>query len=203
MERTNGIPTKKALTAVCLALVASAGWANDGHDLVRFQAALQATSSFVLATKGAPPPKGCEVSPGEQPAIGVLKVVGAGTSNLFLGPLYVEQRHCVRDDLTFFGGCFKLTKTPLPLTAAPCSSSNSLLEGRYFGRIVPTFNSKFPPPLPLGTWLIEGNVCVLKVRGRTVNDCKHPRTDYEPATGISYQDTGVATIFLDQLIRFK
>jgi hypothetical protein len=204
MEKINGVLlVERALTAVLLVLVAGAGSANDGHNLVRFQATLQATSSFVPVREGEPPPEGCEVSRGEQPAIGVLKVVGAGTSNLFLGPVYVEQKHCVRADGTFFAGCFKLTSTPLPLTAAPCSSRYPLLEGKYFGELVPTFNSKFPPPAPLGTWLIEGKVCIVKVRGRKVNNCSHHGRDYEPAAGISYQDTGAAMIFLDQVIRSK
>jgi hypothetical protein len=203
MEKINRVLLReRAVTAVLLVLVSSAGSANDGHDLVRFQATLQTTSLFVPTAEGQPPPAGCEVSRGE-PVIGVLNVVGAGTSNLFLGQLYVQQRHCVRRDLTFFGGCFKLTKTLPPLTASPCSSGDSLLEGRYFGGLERTFNSKFPPPPPLGTWLIKGNVCILKVRGHTVNDCSQPPRRYEAASGISYQDTGAATIFLDQVIRFK
>ena len=65
MERTNGIPTKKALTAVSLALVTSAGWANDGRDVVRFQGTLQATSKVAF------PPDGRCKGP-------TLKAVGAG-----------------------------------------------------------------------------------------------------------------------------
>ncbi|MFO1204417.1 MAG: hypothetical protein U1E63_01435 [Burkholderiales bacterium] len=191
------------LLPASLALVAGAGWAHDGREPIRFQATLQATSTFVQAPEGGTPPKGCEVSRGEQPAIGVLKVVGAGTTNLFVSPVYVEQQHCVRADGTFFAGCFKLTKTPLPLAAAPCSSSHPLVDGRYFGRLVPTFNSRFPPPAPLGVWLIAGNVCIVSVRGRAVSDCAQPPRHYEPASGITDLNTGAATVFLDQVIEFR
>jgi len=109
---------------------------------------------------------------------------------------------CYEGTLEFDQGCFKLTKTPL-LNDAPCSSKKPLLEGRYYGRLVPTFNSKFPPPALLGTWLIAGNVCILSAGGRAVSDCNQLTKNYEPATGISDQDTGAATIFLDQVIRFK
>jgi hypothetical protein len=190
-----------ALGFTSLMLTTSAGWAHDDREGVRFQATLQATTRLQT-----PPPTGrCPPA-----AIGLLKVVGAGNTNLF-GSVYFEQSHCVYGDPTSFNqfdhGCFKLTKAPLPFGAAPCSSIKPLLEGRYYGTLVPTFNSIYPSaasPAPLGAWLIAGNVCTVSAFGRPVSDCSQPPRNYEPvATGISYQDTGAATVFLDQVIRFK
>ena len=86
------------------------------------------------------------------------------------------------------GGVFKLT-----------NADGQTIQGRYFGQLVPTFNSIFPPPAPEGTWLINGNVCISGGSvGDIENDCAAHR--YEPARGITNLSTGDATIFLDQPI---
>jgi len=191
------------LPIVILMLANGVGWANDSREGLRFQATLQATSVAEIP----PPPGGCEVRRGEPPAVALLKVVGAGNTNLY-GSVYVEQAHCVFPE-KFDRGCFKLTKTPLPPNAAPCSSSKPLLEGRYFGTLFPTFNSTLPNqsnPSPGETWLIQGNVCIVSAGGRAVSDCSQTSKGYEPATGITTLTRGLdgpATIFLDQVIRFK
>ncbi len=167
-------------------LSASAGWAHDDHEGVRFQATLQTTSLLML-----PPVEQGRCADLPTPLVGLLKVVGAGDTNL-VGVVKDEQSHCVRADGTFDGGKFTLT-----------NPQGKKIEGRYFGGLVPTFNSKFPPPAPLGTWLIAGSVCIVSLGGRPVSDCSHPPANYEPATGITDLSTGAGTIFLDQFIRFK
>jgi hypothetical protein len=201
MERTNGIPTKKALTAVSLALVASAGWANDGRDAVRFQGTLHATTKVFL------PPHGRCKGP-------TLKAVGAGDTNLF-GSVYIEQSHCLGEDGKFFDGVFKFTKTS-PSATSPVKP---LIEGVYCGALVPTFNSTFlpatstTPPTPPGTWLVAGSVCITKtILGRVDSNCGRPTScspppkGYDVARGITNLTNGLdgpATIFIDQWIRFK
>lgn len=106
-----------------------------------------------------------------------------------LGPVIDEQSHCVREDGSFFGGVFKLT-----------NADGHTIQGRYFGKLEPTFNSIFPPPAPEGPWLINGNVCISGgSAGDIDNDCAVHR--YEPARGITNLSTGDATIFLDQTIK--
>ena len=202
MERTNDIPSKKALTAVCLALVASAGWANDGREL-RFQGTVQATSKIEL------PPAGehrCK-SKGHP----TLRAQGAGDTNLF-GSVYIEQSHCVGDRGAFTDGVFKLSRMPPPLPPA----HRALVEGVYCGTLVPTFNSTFlptTPPTPQGTWLIAGYVCIKKTTlGEVEGDCGQPAhcsaqsRRYQPARGITNVTIGLdgpATIFIDQVLRLK
>jgi hypothetical protein len=95
MERTNDILAKKTLTAVCLALVASAGWANDAHDAVRFVATFQ-TTSWVNPTS---PAGRCAAT-----AVPLLEAVGAGDTNL-LGVVFDKQSHCIgspdKDEIPF------------------------------------------------------------------------------------------------------
>lgn len=173
MTRTR-VATVTLSTAALLMLAASSGWANDGRNLVRFQATLQTTTRIVQ-----PPPGRCDDRPNLPPVVGLLEAVGAGDANL-LGPVFDEQSHCVRADGTFFGGQFTLT-----------NAKGKKLSGRYFGRLIPTFNSKVPPPPPpLGPWLIQGYVCI----GKADDNC------YQSARGITDLSTGVATIFLDQWI---
>lgn len=202
MERTNDIPTKKALTAVCLALLTSTGWANDGRDH-RFQATLQATSKIEL------PPAGenrCK-SKGQP----TLRAQGAGDTNLF-GSVYIEQSHCVGDRGAFTDGVFKLSKMPPPLSP----THRALVEGVYCGTLVPTFNSTFlpmTPPTPQGTWLIAGYVCIKNtIRGQVDGHCGRPADcsaqsqRHQPARGITNVTNGLdgpATIFLDQVLRLK
>lgn len=188
MERTNDIPSKKALTAVLLVLVASAGWANDAHDAVRFVATFQTTSWVNLTS----PAGRCAAT-----AVPLLEAVGAGDTNL-LGVVFDKQSHCVgrpdKDGIPFDSGEFTLT-----------SPQGKTVEGRYFGRLVPTFNSKFGPP-PSGNWQIKGYVCITKVAGRTVSDCSQPPKNYAPARGMSDlnpENGAPASIFIDQWIRFK
>jgi hypothetical protein len=184
MERTNDILAKKTLTAVCLALVTSAGWANDGHDLLRFQATLQTTSQFF------PGPAAQCTNPST--VLGLLKAVGPGDTNL-LGVVTDEQSHCVRKGTSFDGGKFTLT-----------NPQGKTIEGRYYGKIVKTFNSTQDDP-PLGVWQVEGNVCIVKVAGRVVSDCSHPSRNHYRANGIVNFDPTIgnpATIFIDQWIRF-
>src|SRR4030095_7200043 len=134
-----------------------------------------------------PPPGRCNDQAGHAQVVGLLQVVGAGDAT-FLGPVIVEQSHCVRADGSFFGGVFKLT-----------NADGQTIQGRYFGQLVPTFNSIFPPPAPEGPWLINGNVCISGGSvGDIKNDCAAHR--YEPARGITNLSTGDATIFLDQAI---
>ena len=104
------------------------------HERKRFRADLQTTSMLVE-----PPPGRCNDQAGHAQVVGLLQVVGAGDAT-FLGPVIVEQSHCVRADGSFFGGVFKLT-----------NADGQTIQGRYFGQLVPTFNSIFPPPAPEGT----------------------------------------------------
>jgi hypothetical protein len=174
-----------ALTFIGISLTVSSAIAMDGpvakgHERKRFRAFLQTTSRLVL-----PPPRRCSDQPGHSPVVGLLEVVGAGDAT-FLGPVVVEQSHCVRADGSFFGGVFRLT-----------NADGDTIRGRYFGHLEPTFNSTFPPPG--GPRLIHGNVCISGgSAGDIDNDCSAHH--YEPARGITNLSTGDATIFLDQRI---
>src|SRR5262249_639881 len=91
-----------AVTLICIDLTVSS-MATDGslaeaHERKRFRADLQTTSRLVE-----PPPGRCSDQPGLSPVVGLLEVVGAGDASL-LGPVVVEQSHCVRADGSFFGG---------------------------------------------------------------------------------------------------
>jgi hypothetical protein len=201
MERTSDLTTTKVLTAASLALVTSAGWANDGWDAVRFQGTLQATSKVFF------PPDGRCKGP-------TLKAVGAGDTNLF-GSVYIEQSHCLGENGQFFDGVFRFTKT-LP---SATSGIKPVIEGVYCGTLVPTFSSTFlpatstTPSTPQGTWLVAGHVCITKtILGRVEGDCRKPTScdrppkGYQPARGITNLTNGLdgpATIFIDQWIRFK
>jgi hypothetical protein len=169
-----------ALTFIGVSLPVSSAMA-EAHERKRFRADLQTTSRLVQ------PPVRCSDQPGLPPVVGLLEVVGAGDAT-FLGPVVVEQSHCVRQDGSFFRGVFKLT-----------NADGDTIRGRYFGHLEPTFNSTFPPPAPGGPWLINGNVCISGgSAGDIDNDCSAHR--YEPARGITNLSTGDATIFLDQTI---
>jgi hypothetical protein len=176
-----------ALTFIGISLTVSSAIAIDGpvakgHERKRFRAFLQTTSGLVQ-----PLPGRCNDKPGLPPVVGLLEVVGAGDAT-FLGPVVVEQSHCVRADGSFFGGVFKLT-----------NADGNTIRGRYFGHLEPTFNATFPPPAPAGHWLIIGNVCISGgSAGDIDNDCSAHH--YEPARGITNLSTGDATIFLDQTI---
>jgi hypothetical protein len=99
-----------------------------------------------------------------------------------------KQSHCVRADGSFFEGRFQLT-----------NAHGRTIRGRYFGRLEPTLNSTFPPPVPGGPWLINGNVCISGGNaGDIENDCAVNR--YQPARGITNLSTGDATIILNQSI---
>lgn len=176
------------LTFIGIGLNVSSAIATDdsrgeAHERKRFRADLQTTSTLV------PPPAGrCNDQAGRPQVVGLLQVVGAGDAT-FLGPVIDEQSHCVREDGSFFGGVFKLT-----------NADGHTIQGRYFGKLEPTFNSIFPPPTPEGPWLINGNVCISGgSAGDIDNDCAVHR--YEPARGITNLSTGDATIFLDQTIK--
>jgi hypothetical protein len=177
-----------ALTFIGISLTVSSAMAMDGrlaeaHERKRFRADLQTTSRLVQP----PPPGRCGDQPRLPPVVGLLEVVGAGDAT-FLGPVVVEQSHCVREDGSFFGGVFRLT-----------NADGRTIRGRYFGHLESTFNSTFPPPAPGGPWLINGNVCISGGSGGDIdNDCSVHR--YEPARGITNLSTGDATIFLDQTI---
>ena len=175
-----------AFTFIGISLTVSSmtidGSLAEAHERKRFRADLQTTSRLVE-----PPPRRCSDQPGLAPVVGLLEVVGAGDAT-FLGPVVVEQSHCVRADGSFFRGVFKLT-----------NADGETIRGRYFGHLEPTFNSTFPPPAPGGPWLIHGNVCISGgSAGDIDNDCSANR--YEPARGITNLSTGDATIFLDQTI---
>jgi hypothetical protein len=176
-----------ALTFIGIGLTVSSAAAMDNaiaeaHERRRFRAHLQTTSRLVE-----PPLERCSDQPGLPRVVGLLEVVGAGDAT-FLGPVVVEQSHCVRADGSFFGGVFTLT-----------NADGRTIQGRYFGHLEPTFNSTFPPPAPGGPWLINGNVCISGgSRSGIDNDC--PPDRYEPAQGITNLSTGDATIFLDQTI---
>jgi hypothetical protein len=176
------IPHSAVMAFASLGLITAAVRA-DAQERVRFRAESQLTGRLVQ-----PPPGRCVDEPGHPPVVGLLEVVGAGETTL-LGPVLVRQSHCVRADNSAFAGRFTLTD--------PRGRS---VTGRYFARLVPTFNSKLPPPAPGGPWLILGNVCISGgLGGRIRNECavKH----YEPARGITNLTTGDATVFLDQTIR--
>ena len=200
MEKINGVLLReRAVTAVLLAVVSAAGWANDGQE--RFQGTLQATSKFY------PPGNGEDRC--NNKGQGTLRAQGSGDTNLF-GSVYLEQSHCVGVGGAFTDGVFKLRKSP-PMTPP----TRTLVEGVYCGQLFPTFNSTTPPtpPTPQGTWLIAGNVCIKNtVLGQVDGHCGQPAdcsegsSRYQPARGITNLTTGLdgpATIFIDQVIRFK
>jgi len=151
-----------------------------------FKADLQTTSQFVPIQFVNS--LRCVDEVGHAPAIGMLKVVGSGDASI-LGPVLDEQSHCLRADFSFFDGRFTMT-----------NAEGDAISGRYFGELLPTFNSTFPPDAPPGgPWLILGNVCIENgMAGRIDNDCR--RGSYRPARGITNVTTGDATIFLDQTI---
>jgi hypothetical protein len=156
---------------------------TDAQERTRFRADLQLTSRLVR-----PAPGRCSDEPGHPPVVGLLEVIGAGETTL-LGPVLVRQSHCVRADNSAFAGRFTLT-----------DPRGRTLSGRYFARLVPTFNSKVPPPAPGGPWLIKGNVCISGgLAGGIRKDCAVDH--YEPVRGITNLTTGDATVFLDQTIR--
>ena len=206
MEKINGVLLReRTVTAVLLAVVSTAGWANDGQERhfqgTRFQGTLQATSKFY------PPGNGEDRCNNKgQPT---LRAQGSGDTNLF-GSVYIEQSHCVGVGGAFTDGVFKLRKSP-PSKKTPLSP---LVEGVYCGQLEETFNSTKPPttPTPQGTWLIAGNVCIKKVQGQLDGhcgqpaDCSEKSSRYQPARGITNLTNGLdgpATIFIDQMIRFK
>jgi len=200
MEKINGVLLReRAVTAVLLAVVSAAGWANDGQE--RFQGTLQATSKFY------PPGNGEERC--NNKGQGTLRAQGSGDTNLF-GLVYIEQSHCVGEKGKFTDGVFKLSRKPPPLSP----SHRALVEGVYCGQLEETFNSTKPPTTPTlqGTWLIAGNVCIKKVQGQLDGhcgqpaDCSEKSSRYQPARGITNLTNGLdgpATIFIDQMIRFK
>jgi hypothetical protein len=206
MEKINGVLLReRAVTAALLVLVSTAGWANDGLER-RFQGTLQATSKLEL-----PPPNGNGEDRCNKKGQPTLKAQGSGDTNLF-GSVYIEQSHCVGEEGKFTDGVFKLSRKPPPLSP----SDRALVEGVYCGTLVPTFNSTVlptTPPTPQGTWLIAGNVCIKNiVRGQLEGhcgqpaDCSEESSRYQPARGITNLTTGLdgpATIFIDQVIRFK
>jgi hypothetical protein len=82
------------LTFIGIGLNVSSAIATDdprgeAHERKRFRADLQTTSRLVEPTPGR-----CSDQPGLSPVVGLLEVVGAGEAN-FLGPVIVEQSHCV------------------------------------------------------------------------------------------------------------
>lgn len=155
---------------------------TEGSQGQRLRANLQTTSRLV-----APPEGRCADEDGHAPVIGLLEAMGAGETNL-LGTVVDEQSHCVRADGTFFGGRFTLT-----------NADGRTIRGLYFGNLAPTFNSTFTPA-PGGTWLIHGNVCVLRHGGEDVDESGCEARDYRPAHGITSLATGDGTIFLDQTV---
>ena len=170
------------LIGVGLTVPAIDGSRAQAHERKRFRADLQTISRLVE-----PPLGRCSDQHGLSPVVGLLEVVGAGDAT-FLGPVVVEQSHCVRADGSFFRGVFKLT-----------NADGDTIRGRYFGHLEPTFNSTFPPPAPGGPWIIHGNVCISGgSAGDIDNDCS--ANHYEPARGITNLSNGDATIFLDQTI---
>jgi|SRR5688572_10085985 len=170
---------KKRGWTIAVALV-TAATTVEGSDHRRLRADLQTTSRMV-----APPEGRCIDEPGRAPVIGLLLAAGAGETTL-IGTVLDEQSHCVRADLSFFGGRFTLT-----------SAQGRTINGLYYGHLEPTFNSTFPPPAPGGAWIIRGSVCAAV--GPIEDTCRPG--DYEPAHGITNLTTGDATIFLDQKIR--
>jgi hypothetical protein len=173
---------QSALFGIIMIGLAATGLPTEAHSRKHFRAHLQATTRLV-----APPAARCSDAPGQAPVAGLLEVAGAGDAT-FLGPVVVEQSHCVRVDGSFFDGRFKLA-----------NDSGRTIRGRYFGHLEPTFNATFPPPAPGGPWLIKGNVCISGGNVADIdNDCAADR--YQPARGISNLSTGDATIFLDQTI---
>jgi hypothetical protein len=153
-----------------------------------FQADLQTTSQFVpLALVET---ERCVDEDGHKPVLGLLRVIGAGKASI-LGPVVDEQSHCVRADFSFFDGRFTLT-----------NAEGNTISGRYFGQLVPTFNSTFPLDAPPGgQWLVFGNVCIEGGSVGIEDDCQ--LRHYQPARGITNLNTGDATIFLDQSIRVE
>jgi hypothetical protein len=170
------------MTFAALGLI-TAAVRTEAQERTRFRADVQLTSRLVQ-----PPTGRCSDEPGHPPVVGLLEVVGAGETTL-LGPVIDRQSHCVRADNSNFAGRFTLT-----------DPHGRTVTGRYFARLVPTFNSTLPPPAPGGRWLIEGNVCISGgLAGRIRNECAV--NHYEPARGITNVSTGDATVFLDQAIR--
>jgi hypothetical protein len=196
MEKINGVLIRQVLTAVLLVAVNGVGWATGGSHR-HLEGTLTTTTQVV------PSDARCNGGPG-------LRVVGAGNTNPF-GSVYVQQCHCL-GPTGFFDGFFKLTKKKPPVAVSCQSSSTSLLEGRYCGSLVETFNSVSTPPPPLGTWLIAGYVCITdtilgQVNGTCIRPsasaCKSRPIGYDEARGFTDLSSNTATIFLDQDIHLK
>src|SRR6476659_7215278 len=113
------------------------------QDQRRFKADLQTTSSLGPAPVGR-----CDDELNNVPVLGLLTIQGAGDAT-FLGPVFDEQSHCVRADLTFFNGKFTLT-----------AADGDKVWGRYFGQLEPTITSTITASGPGGQWLIVGSVCI-------------------------------------------
>jgi len=177
------IRTVVAIGVVLAAVLLAAPATAQPHERFRFKSDLQTTSRLVPVSGHQ-----CDDETGHAPVVAVQQVTGAGDASL-LGPVVDEQSHCIRADLTFFNGHFTIT-----------NAQGRTIVGRYFGQLVPTFNSTFPPNAPPGgPWFIFGNVCIEGgTVGRIENDCAADR--YQPARGITNLDSGDATIFIDQLI---
>jgi hypothetical protein len=183
--RKTGLYAAIAITA----LVGTSISAAAADTKKQFKSVLQ-TTSRLLQTEDAIQTHGCADEPGRAPVIGVLEVTGAGDATL-LGPVLDVQSHCVRADLSFFNGRFRLT-----------NAAGQTIEGRYFGQLAPTFNSTLPPGAPPGgPWLLIGNVCISGgTAGIKPGDCDNPN-QYAPAFGMTDLNTGDATIFLDQTVK--
>ena len=85
MERTNGIPTKKALSAILLVLVSTVGWIGEScaHNGKRLIATLQTTTRFIPVNELKPGDRCLEPPPPRYPPIiGRLEAVGAGNAEL-------------------------------------------------------------------------------------------------------------------------
>ncbi|MBL8526198.1 MAG: hypothetical protein JNL68_00790 [Burkholderiales bacterium] len=187
MERTNDIPSKKALTAVLLVLVSTVGWIGEtcAHDGKRLIATLQTTTRFIPVNELKPGDRCLEAPPPRYPPIvGRLEAVGAGNAELvgagntsFKGPVTDDQSHCVH------AGGAKASKGRFTLTNA----QGRKIEGRYFAELVPTFNPT--------SFIINGMACVAPhTRLHVDHDC------FRPARGLTDLVLGNATIFLDQRV---
>ena len=160
--------------------------AAESAERQRFRAQLRSTSRTVPV-----PPGRCNDDPGRPQVVGLVEVQGAGDVDI-LGQIFEEQSHCLRADGSFFNGVYRFV-----------NRNNAVIEGRYFGTSIPTFNTKFSSNAPpSGPFLIEGNVCISGGNfGRIEDDCRAGR--YFPARGfldLSSDGTGDASIFIDQTI---
>ena len=132
-------------------------------------------------------------------------IAGAGQTNL-LGPVHVEQSHCVQADGIVDQGVATLTGATLSGALPGGGDSGDSITGQYRAHAVPTFASILANPLG-GYWLGYGEFCVWKGTGKfagIVNDCGTIASPgrFFPARLTQDFNSGQANVFGIAIVRF-